>query len=330
MKPVIAIGICTRQRNALLRRLLESIWKQNFSYKYDLKVIVVDNNDAPTVTPHIVTPPEPQTFEVFLVHEPNAGLANARNRVLDIATELNAQWLIGVDDDEWVAADWLSGYITAFETLETSIIVGAQRTVYPDTLSPFVEKRQQEQLPAGAPSRVFSTANYALHADVFHTKSGLGLRFDPAFNESGGEDFEFMLRAQHQHGIIPLNWPHALAIEPYDGERTGFSYHLKRHLIDQITRYRVWEKHRKLGIRGTTLGNVRKRLRLTMRFAVLGLSGCLRGAAFLFVNREKAAVTFGIGLTNCMRAIAIFPYLFGASTGLYGRQTNADRSIDVR
>ncbi len=330
MKPVIAIGICTRQRNALLRRLLESIWKQNSSDKYDLKVIVVDNNDVPTVTPDIVTPPEPQTFEVLLVHEPNAGLVNARNRVLDIATDLNAEWLIGVDDDEWVAADWLSGYITAFETLKTRIIVGARRAIYPNTVSPFVEQRQQEQLPAGAPSRVFSTANYALHAHVYHTTSGLGLRFDPAFNESGGEDFEFMLRAQYQHGIIALNWPHALTIEPCDGARIRFGYHLKRHLIDQITRYRVWEKHCKLGIRGTVLGNIRKRIRLTMRFAVFGISGCLRGAAFLLVNREKAPVTFGIGLAKCMRAIAIVPYLLGASTALYGRKANADRSLDVQ
>lgn len=316
------MGICTRQRNALLRLLLESIWEQPVPPDYDVEVIIVDNNDKPTVTPDVID--LPPKFKIRVVHEHQAGLVNARNRVLDEAA--GSCWVIGVDDDEEVAADWLAQFIVAFETLEADIIVAARHLVYAQTTSPFIERMQQDQMPAGEESKILSSANFALSNKVFDPHPGLEMRFDLALNESGGEDFEFMLRARHQHGLKILKWPYAIATENFDGQRAMFRYQFKRRYKDQLTRYRISDLHRMRGRRGTRLGNAKALLRRTNRFVVFGAADVIRGVALMCVGSAHAHQTIGIGLLKWARALAIFPYLFGKCAVHYGGTVNADRS----
>lgn len=321
-KRKIAIGICTRQRNALLRQLLESIWEQPIPPDYDVEVIIVDNNDTPTVSPDVVD--LPAKFKITVVHEKQAGLVNARNRVLDEA--IDADWMIGVDDDEQVAPDWLAQFIIAFETLQADIIVAARHLVYAETTSPFIERTQQNQMSAGEESEVFSSANFALSQKVFNPKRGLGLRFHMSLNESGGEDYEFMLRAKHQHGLRAVKWPYAIVTEDFDGKRAMFRYQFRRRYLDQLTRYRIAELHRRTGLRGTWLGNAARLLKRTNRFVVLGAGDMLRGLGLLLIGREDAREIIGSGLLKWARALAIFPYLFGKSAVHYGASVNADRT----
>ncbi|MEJ8560382.1 glycosyltransferase [Yoonia sp. GPGPB17] len=121
---------------------LESVWNQPIPSNYDVEIIIVDNNDIPTVTSDVI--PVPTKFKVSVFHEAKAGLVNARNRVLDEAS--SADWIIGVDDDEQVESDWLAHFIEAFETLGADIIVAARHLIYAETTSPFIERTQQYQL----------------------------------------------------------------------------------------------------------------------------------------------------------------------------------------
>ncbi|PJI91614.1 GT2 family glycosyltransferase [Yoonia maricola] len=323
----LAIGICTRQRHALLRRLLESIWEQPAPEHYDVEIIVVDNNDAPLVAPEDFD--HPAKFKLTVLHEAKPGLVNARNRVLDAAIAMNADWLIGVDDDEWVSADWLDQFIIGIETLDTSIIVAAKQIVYPKTTNRFIKRLRQEQLPAGADTTIFSTANFAMHKRVFAPDHGPALRFHFAFNESGGEDFEFMLRAKHQYGFRAAKWPYAIVTEEFDGKRETFRYHVKRQLLNQVTRYHVLALHRTMGVRGSHLGNAKKIFLITNKFAIFGTAECMRGAALLIMGQPTAYEIVGSGLFKWARALAVFPYLFGKTVVAYGSTVNADRS-DLR
>jgi len=323
-RPLIAIGICTRQRNALLRVLLESIWAQPLPPEHDVEVIIVDNNDAPTVTPAIID--FPPKFKITLIHEAKAGLVNARNRVFDEAAAIGADWLIGVDDDEYVAADWLAEFIRGIETLDADIIIAARHVVYSDATSPFVERIRNDQFPAGEESKLFSTANFAVSKQIFDSGDGLGLRFHPSLNESGGEDYEFFLRAKYAHGVKPVKWPYAVANENLDGKRAQFRYQFRRRLIDQLTCYRVAALHRATGVRGTRRGNAMKLYQRPIRFAVFGTAECLLGVFQLLTARENARKLIGKGLLRWARALAIFPYFMGKSAVHYGASVNADRT----
>lgn len=323
-KQGIIIGICTRQRNALLRRLLESIWAQPVPPNYDVEILIVDNNDEPAVTPDVIALPD--KFKLSLLHEPKPGLVNARNRVLDFATTANADWLIGIDDDEWVSPDWLAQYIVAFESLDTAIIVAAKHVVYAETMSPFVERRQIKEPPAGSPTKIFSTANFAISRRVFHPDHGPGMRFEMQFNESGGEDYEFMLRAKNLHDLTAKYWPYAVATEECTGTRTAFTHHFKRRVAAQAARYQAAALHRKATGNQSTVAATLYLLKRTNRALVYGTGWCLLGVGKVLIGRKNGREVIGKGLFALARAYAIIPYLIGARTVLYGAEVNADRS----
>lgn len=323
-KQHIVIGICTRQRNALLRRLLESIWQQSVPPNYVVDVVIVDNNDEPSMSPDIIQLPE--KFKVTVVHERNPGLVNARNRILDAATLAGADWLIGVDDDEWVAPDWLAQFIVAFETLDAALIVAAQQIIYDEATSPFVERRQIQDLPPGSDSRIFSTANFAMSKCVFDPKHGPGLRFAMEFNESGGEDYEFMLRAKNLYDLRAKYWPHAVATEEVNGKRTTFSHHFKRRIAAQVTRYHAMALHSKASPDESSSLTPLNLLLCTNRGIVYGTGRCLVGTALLLLGRRNAREVIGKGIFSLARGYAIIPYVFGRRTVLYGAGVNADRS----
>ena len=324
-RPRIVIGICTRQRNALLRILLESIWAQPAPANYDVEVIVVDNNDTPAVTNDVID--LPPKFKLTLLHEAEPGMVTARNRALDAATVAGADWFIGVDDDEYVEPDWLAQFIVGIETLDAAIIVAARRIIYPDDANPFIERIQQLQEPAGAETTVFSTANFAMHKSVFDPGHGPGLRFHPALNESGGVDYELMLRAKHQHGIIAVNWPNAVTVELFDGKRATLGYSLRRRFMNQARRYQIAKLHRISGVRGNRLSNAIRIIRLTIRYTVLGIGSCILGACLLLLRHGNGHQMMGSGIRKLVRAAAVLPYVMGKSVVNYGADVNADRSL---
>ncbi len=323
-KPLIAIGICTRQRNALLRRLLKSIVAQPKPLNYDVKIIIVDNNDTPTVTDEIIG--LSLEFPVELIHEPKAGLVYARNRVLTAATQADADWLIGVDDDEWVAPDWLEQFIIGIETLDAPIIVAAKNVEYPSDTTPYLEQLQSPQTPAGEITVVHSTANFAMRNTVFNPDYGPGLRFALEMNQIGGEDYELMLRAKYAYDMKAVKWPYAVATEVYEGKRTTLRYHFKRRLMDQVSRYYVSALHCKAGLRGTRARNAMRMLLLTNRFVIYGTGRILLGSLLCILINSNGRMVIGNGILTWARALAVFHYLLGMDTPLYGAGVDADRT----
>lgn len=224
----IVIGICTRQRNTLLCRLIDSIMTQDAPIAFSVELLIVDNNDRPTAADAIDGMPGP--FPITVVHEAQAGLVFARNRALDEASARQADWFIRLDDDEWVAPDWLSNLIIGMSTHGRPILIAPCRYIYDDHLSPFRRPFQIAKQTAGAAPAILATSNFAIERCIFCPETGSGLRFDPAFNESGGEDVEFFLRARRAFNWAPASWPSAVAYENWNGERATLGYHLKRTL----------------------------------------------------------------------------------------------------
>ncbi len=320
-RPRIVIGVCTRQRNALLRRLIDSIGEQQIPSAYDVGILVVDNNDVPTATKALVG--LSGQFPVTVVHEPQIGLVHARNRALDKAVARGADWFIGVDDDEWVADDWLARFIAAFETMRGPVLMAPCRYVYDDTLSPFLAPRQLPTNSRGARPAVMSTGNYALHRRVFDPRHGPGLRFDPAFNESGAEDLEFFLRAERTCGWVAAWVPDAVVFENWDGVRATLRYRMARSLRNQISAYQVARLHRRLGYHGSRLGNLVRVVMRVNRNMVLGTVSMAAGVALLPFAWRRGPVMIGKALERFVCAWAVLPFVFGASPVAYGARADA-------
>ncbi len=315
-KSKILIGICTRQRNALLHRLLRSLLAQPAPLDYEIEIVVIDNNDHPTAQAALID--LPVGYPIGIIHEPRAGLVYARNTALEAATTRQAEWFVGVDDDEWVAPDWLAQLIRGFRAAGPVVLIGLSRYVYHDDLSPFRRPRQLPTMTPGKQPGVLGCGNYALHRKLFDPSCGVGLRFDLSYNESGGEDFDFMLRAKRVHDWGLYGWPAAIAFEDCLGERATLRYRLKRAIRSQILMHQVGRAHRQAGYHGGLVKNtVRILLRVNRNF-IYGMAGLMGGLTMFVINAQTAKQMIGDGLERCACLWAVIPFIFDKRPKAYG------------
>ncbi|MCG3268397.1 glycosyltransferase family 2 protein [Yoonia sp. I 8.24] len=315
-KPHIMIGICTRQRNTLLRRLIDGIQDQPMPAGYSVEIVVIDNNDVPTAEPALDG--TATRFPISVEHEPQAGLVFARNHALDAATARGATWFIGVDDDEWVDENWLAEMVDGFETHSSPVLIAQCIYEYDGALSPYRQARQLQSLTKGKRPSILSSGNYAIHRRIFADDDGLSMRFDPFFNESGGEDVDFFLRIQHIHGYVAASVPGSIVYEAWDGERATLSYHLKRCLRNQVAGYHILRRHRRLGLYGNVIQNAFRVMVKTNRHLVYGIGKLLLGALTVPFKRNEGQKLIGLGMERCVLAAALGAFLFGMLPVGYG------------
>ena len=314
----IVIGICTRQRNALLCRLINSIMAQAVPKAYSVELLVVDNNDSPMAADALSGLSGP--FPITVVHEPRAGLVFARNRSLDEAVALQADWFLGLDDDMWVAGDWLSCFVAGLETIGRPVLMGPCERIYDNTRSPFLRAFQFPVRPLGDFPSVIATGNCAIHRCVFDPENGAGLRFDIAFNESGGEDFEFFMRAKRTFGWDAASYPLARTYEDWDGVRGTLGYWLSRAMRGQLNVYRANRTHRQAGIFGSRKRNTTRILTRVNRQVFHGVGSLMIGLAHLAFDRAKGRHLIGDAMIKGARISAILPFIFGLIPAAYGQR----------
>jgi succinoglycan biosynthesis protein ExoM len=172
----------------MLRRCLTAISNLAPSGQVGHTVIVVDNE------------PEPNNralFEEFggvYVHEPRRGIANARNAAVEAALAAGADFVAFTDDDCEPAEIWLADLLEVQWNTGADVVRGRTVFSYPDPLPWWVlPRKKKSRLPAMArpvkPLHV-STSNVLFSSRLIRA-DGLGLRFDPRFDATGGEDSEF-------------------------------------------------------------------------------------------------------------------------------------------
>ena len=103
----VVICVCTRQRPKMLQNCVAAISRLDPVEGWPLELVIVDNND-------VLMPVEQQAvlkglcaFPVHIVHEPKMGIPMARNRALDEALAMDADWIGFMDDDDLAQEDWL-------------------------------------------------------------------------------------------------------------------------------------------------------------------------------------------------------------------------------
>lgn len=315
--PLAVIGICTRGRATDLDRLLRCLKSQGGTDQWSYMLLIVDNNPLPSVSSdHCSTA---SGFPATVVHEPVAGLCSARNRLFDTASDLGAVWIIGIDDDEWVADDWLDRWSRGISMHTADILIGGTELVHPDAGGRFRAKRQYRLPQEGQPSGLLGTCNYAIHESVFSKTAGVGLRFNMLFNHTGGEDGEFMLRAKRTHNIHIQGWPSAKAYEAWDRERATARYAIRRCLHERINFFRIAQLHRaeKLMTFRTPLWQLIIQKSLQSFFSsVLSLG---RGLAVITIDREEGEKRIGQAAEDLARAYAPIPFLLGRHKSRYGQ-----------
>ncbi|MDR2721161.1 MAG: glycosyltransferase [Puniceicoccales bacterium] len=268
----IVIGLCTYHRNELLGGALESLSRIDLPSDVAIEFVLVDNDPTGGAKPVFKAYLDDFSFKSYYFIEPNQGLVYARNRVLEEAIKLNATEIAFFDDDEIVAENWLTALWNAYLKSPFGGVGGPAYRLLPPDHDVLLEKfwKNSSNCRARKDKYLISTNNCLFSANLV-AKNGLNLRFDPFFNQIGGEDAKFALEACFggaQFSFVK----EAVVVERFPKERATFPYLLKRHFGSGSLPPLII---RRLGIAGQKKRILTSVLSCVWRTAFIPLSLCL-------------------------------------------------------
>ncbi len=120
----ISVVIPTQRRPAGLETAARPILGQTGAPVADLELVIVDNDKVPSARPTATALAEEAPFPVVYVHEPEPGVANARNAAL---AQARGDFIAFLDDDEEAPAGWLAALLAAQARFDADVVFGPVR-----------------------------------------------------------------------------------------------------------------------------------------------------------------------------------------------------------
>lgn len=227
-KDHIYIGICTRKRPQMLEALLDSLLASPTPKEAKVTICIAEN-DTVTTSKHIVDKkkPSPPVGIVYAL-EPEIGISQARNKLLNMAFDNNASVLVFIDDDERVDGNWLTNLYQCFlNTGRNKIIQGSvipEMEHHSDQLwLPFFHRKARN---TGDNLLYCTTNNTLIPLDIIQKNK---LYFDTSLAKSGGEDTLFFAQAK-EYGAQLIYCNEAIVFETIPTTRANLKWLSKRKL----------------------------------------------------------------------------------------------------
>ncbi|KAB7610441.1 glycosyltransferase family 2 protein [Amylibacter sp. SFDW26] len=304
----LCIAICTRERRTLLIRLLASLAQIEIPHNVKITVLIIENDTEPKLQKTLLDLKYP--FEIKYINENNIGLVHARNRALDEAKKIRANWVAFLDDDEEVDIDWLKSYVNAVHCLPNAkIFFGSVWYRYPNNYSPYLRQTKPSSRKLGKLPQIFDTGNVLLHTSTLQAGT-LDHRFDHQFNFSGGEDTEFFTRLKDL-GYKICYVPNAKIFEDKTGNRALLSSNLERSRRNQTNYCRMARMYR------GKLYSVMANILIANRQIVYGLSALIFGLAIYLFNQKYARYYLGDSMMRLFRLLGVIDHARGIVPSFY-------------
>jgi succinoglycan biosynthesis protein ExoM len=146
--PRISIVIPTQRRPEGLARAARSAFRQLGVIANELELVIADNDARPSAFALARRLAREAPFPVVYVHEPEPGVANARNAAL---AKAQGDWIAFLDDDEEAPPDWLSALLSVQEVHGADVVFGPVRARAPAAVRahrPYLERFFSREGPA--------------------------------------------------------------------------------------------------------------------------------------------------------------------------------------
>lgn len=217
----VDVCVCTFRRPSVAD-LLASLAKQDLPPNWRMRVIVADNDDAPSAKEIVEQAFRKLGLDGTYRHAPARNISIARNACLDAA---RGDLIAFVDDDEIARPDWLARLIASQAETGASVVFGKVKAVYADDAPAWMRNADMHSTPppfrAGRIEGGY-TCNVLMKRDVIGA-----LRFNPAFGRSGGEDTIFF--GDLQRAGVPMTYAdNAIVDEPVAPARYSFDWMIRR------------------------------------------------------------------------------------------------------
>ena len=309
-KTRIDIGVCTYRRREL-ESTLRSLGALAMPPDAAVRIIVADNDVAPSAQALVNAVRPELPFEILYVHCPASNISIARNACLDNST---GDFLAFIDDDETASPGWLAELLDVARASGADAVLGPVSAVYSDAAPGWMRRGDfHSTLPVhvGEEIRTGYSCNVMLRRASPYIA---GRRFSLASGQSGGEDTEYFTE-MHQAGGRIAYAPRAVVVEPVPDARARLGWLAKR-------RFRSGQTH------GRLLGSMRPATSLVrqMTLAAAKAAYCFAAAAAVVViprhrNRYALRGVLHIGVVVGLLGIKEIS-LYGDSQPL-GRHSNA-------
>jgi succinoglycan biosynthesis protein ExoM len=226
----IAVCIPTYKRPLMLEKLISSILasKPDDLLVNTLSIIVVDNDVEKTAEKVVsdIAANNNGNCSLSYFNYPIKGLSNVRNELLRHAFALNPDFIVSVDDDEYVSDNWLNELVKSIVSNNADIVRGPVLAVNSPKASKFISCwfKERERYPDNTQLFYLVTNNLIIRAASLKKYN---LWFDPRFNLTGSEDTYFGIQVVKKGAKI--FWAEkAIAYETIPASRASLKWLLKR------------------------------------------------------------------------------------------------------
>jgi hypothetical protein len=213
----------------MLKRLIYSIFdnKVDKSLIQNVKIIIVDNDINKTAESTIkeINNGDSGVFELLYFNNPVKGLSNVRNELLGKAMLENPDFIIFVDDDEYVTPYWLVELLETITLMDADAARGPVLADLNKGVSKYITRFfERESYPDNARIFSFTTGNLILKRKSLEKYK---IRFDNRFNYTGSEDSFFGIQMMNKGANI--FWAaKAIVYESIPDSRANLRWLIKR------------------------------------------------------------------------------------------------------
>ncbi len=221
----VSIIVPTQRRPEGLATAVRSVLRQQGVEPRELELVVVDNDQQPSARPAVEAAGRGAPFPVLYVHEPAAGVANARNAAMAAAS---GELIAFLDDDEEAPDGWLAALLAAQARYDADVVFGPVRGRAPAN----VQHREYLEcfFSREGPAEGGLIDHYHGCGDSLLRRAALPdphAPFAAERNRSGGED-DLLFGRMQARGARFAWAPDAWVWEDPVPERLNLSYALRR------------------------------------------------------------------------------------------------------
>lgn len=195
----VTVGVVTHARSESLANMLKSLVESVNHYQGSCEVVVANNSgesEFQVVSDIVSSSPINQVCSVRILNSPDNNIAVGRNLIMD---DSKTDLLLFIDDDEYPDSIWITALVDQYHRSNCAVVAGPIVPVFPKSTRAWIQCIDIHNIGS------LKTGDVVSHVATGNCLIDLqrigGLRFQPEFGVSGGEDtffFEELGRAGQQ------------------------------------------------------------------------------------------------------------------------------------
>jgi glycosyltransferase involved in cell wall biosynthesis len=232
----ITVCIPTYRRPEMLKQLLFSIFENKIdtSLINEMDIIIVDNDieGSAEAVVNEINENAGRAKKLLYFNYPVKGLSNVRNELMRQAFLLNPDFVIFIDDDEYVITDWVNELMKTIIENGADVVRGPVIAKLDENVSKYIKYFfRRSEYPDNSQIYNLATGNLVMRR---RSLENFNVRFDNRFNSTGSEDSFFGIQIMKKGAKIIWS-AKAIAYETIPEKRAKLSWLIKRYFNGAVT-----------------------------------------------------------------------------------------------